>query len=377
MAGIKDLPCELIVMILLELDNIRALLPAILASRQFYGAYKTVPRLAFGIMQRQIGLDLLPYSIALSKANYCSLPTEEESPAIVADLLDTLLNEPKTLICNARGYPLGRLMEMGQMHDLVKNFANRFSSDAWSLMHRGQMDHLVLSLTEQHRFYEAFYRAELFLTVRRRAMELSWDYGHLVDTFFPRFPPWVLEQLACVCEYYERRLRESCHDILDLLQGDVYFRSLNDYMSSELGTEIHSPIKTWITEGIKFIHGLETTASLEDQRATLIRVLELEIDLFSFHGFLWLGRDAARGTPAWKQLRDFTTNELAVLKSKQGYDDVDEGPFVAWESSQNNGCETWVFAEEASLPRRYAYVLWDSARISQHSLLQIFAESTL
>ncbi|KAI1423574.1 hypothetical protein F5Y12DRAFT_798269 [Xylaria sp. FL1777] len=236
MPTITRLPCEVVACIFQKFDHIHCLLPSILTCRHFYSSYKESPSLALDILHCQIGQALLPYSIALFEASRMT-----RTRSSIQKLLDTLYNEPAVLPQRLLDIPLSGLIEMGDTHDLVKNFVDAFASDAWSLVlshipdhGHGQADSLVLSPTGRFRFYLAFYRVELFMRLFRddSTQVLGTFEDEQVDMFLSRPPPWVNEQLGCVHDYIEKgfsRASASRH----VLAHNIEFGELSiDYITN-------------------------------------------------------------------------------------------------------------------------------------------------
>ncbi|KAI0967016.1 hypothetical protein F4678DRAFT_447161 [Xylaria arbuscula] len=368
MATITRLPCEIIAGIFRKLDNIQSLLPSILTCRHFYLSYKESPSLALDILHHQIGPALLPYSIAVLEAS-CMARTRSS----IQQLLDTLHNEPAVLTRRLHDIHLSGLIEMGGTHDLVKNFADAFASDAWSLVlshslvqGQGQSDGLVLSPTEEFRFYRAFYRVELFLRLfRDDSIQVSSIFeDEQVDMFLSRHPPWVNEQLGCVHDYIEKRFSQASRDVL---AHDIEFGELSiDYITN--GPE--NPWKQrWISQGFGFIHKLEQATSYDEQQILLSSTsVSGQVEL---HEALTKSCESDDGN--YEILENYSQEEIKALEPRQDNEDEDDGPFIAWKPNHDHlPREAWVLMTDNAVLRRCAYVLWDAARIRRYNMLQIF-----
>ncbi|XDG07853.1 hypothetical protein ABKA04_007468 [Annulohypoxylon sp. FPYF3050] len=83
MASFTRLPCEIIISILSELNDVRFLLPSLLSCRHVYSCFKENPGVAAEILQRQIPPAIIPYSVAP--------PWEKEQLASVLEFLELKL----------------------------------------------------------------------------------------------------------------------------------------------------------------------------------------------------------------------------------------------------------------------------------------------
>ncbi|KAI1733360.1 hypothetical protein F4680DRAFT_464956 [Xylaria scruposa] len=367
MATIMKLPCEIITGIFRQLDHIRSLLPSILACRHFYLSYKESPSLALDILHHQISPALLPYSIAVLEA---SRMTRNRSS--IRQLLATLYNEPAVLTRRLHDIPLSSLIQMEVMHDLIKNFADAFASDAWSLLlshtpvqGQGQSDGFVLSPTEQFSFYRASYRVELFLRLFRgdSTQALSVFEDEQVDMFLSRHPHWVNEQLGYVHDYMEKRFSQASRNVL---AHDIEFGELSiDYITN--GPENHWK-QRWISQGLRFIQKLEQATSYDEQR-TLLSSTSVSGQV-KFHEALTKSCESDDGNH--EILENYSEEGVKALEPQQDNEDED-GPFIAWKSNHDHlPREAWVLMTDNAVLRRYAYVLWDAAGIQRYNMLQIF-----
>ncbi|KAI0555380.1 hypothetical protein F4679DRAFT_166559 [Xylaria curta] len=368
MTAITRLPCEIIAGIFRQLDHIQSLLPSILTCRHFYLSYKESPSLALDILHHQISPALLPYCIAVLEA---SRTTRKRSS--IQQRLDTLYDEPAVLTRRLHDIPLSGLIEMEVTHDLVKNFADAFALDAWSLLlsHRpvqgqGQSDGLVLSPTEQFRFYRALYRVELFLKLFRGdpTQVSSLFEDEQVDMFLSRHPPWVNEQLGCVHDYIEKRFSQASRDVL---AHDIEFGELNiDYITN--GPE-NQWKQRWISQGLRFIQKLEQATSHDEQQTLLSSAsVSGQVELHDA-----LTKSCGSDDGNHEILENYSEEEIKVLELWQDNEDEDDGPFIAWKSNHDHlPREAWVLMTDNAALRRGAYVLWDADRIQRYNMFQIF-----
>ncbi|KAI1277695.1 hypothetical protein F5Y07DRAFT_398248 [Xylaria sp. FL0933] len=360
MAPIMKLPCELIVGVFRELGN-ESLLSAILTCRHFYLSYKEYPSLPYQNLRRQVGSALLPYAAAVAEAPY--LASDQSS---IDRLLNVLYNQPDNLASLLKQFPLTGLVEVGRTHDLVKDFADPFAQGAWNYLSPSCQEDVVLSSTEEFRLYRAFYRVELFFRLfRSDSSQLSDElYETQVDSFFSRHPPWINEQLGCVHDCLEERFSRVLGDALrhDIAMGNL---SMN-----ALGLLTNRPfIESGISQGMDFIHKLESASSHEERLAMLKPVFTAcKADL---RGCLIMS--CGSYTPVDVNLEDYSEEELEALVPREDDEDIDEGPFTAWEFMHSNlPSILWVLQEDFAFIRECAYVFWGEARIEEHQLLRYF-----
>ncbi|KAK4097338.1 hypothetical protein N658DRAFT_292857 [Parathielavia hyrcaniae] len=226
MVLITQLPCEIIAEILLNLDHLRFLPPALLACRHFYASYKESHGIAASILRRQIAPGLLPYAVAVLEAS--RLPrrfTFSTFTNSFRSLLDELYDRPARLADRLPVLPMNLMRKMSRTHDVIHAFAIDFATRALDgISARAEKTgnsasgEVALSPSEYFRFCRALYRVELFYT-------MFWDGPPAVSInkanwFFFRHPPWENEQIGCIHVYLQTRLVEASRDVVE---HDVLF----------------------------------------------------------------------------------------------------------------------------------------------------------
>ncbi len=202
MPSITELPCEIVGIILRNLDHLRFLPPALLACRHFSTSFKESHGVEASILRRQITPALLPHAVAVMEAS--RLPRPLDASFVVA-LLDELYRSPARLAAHVSGLPPPVLRSMSRKHDAIHAFATGFATSAWHRISPSATASVVLSPTEYFRFCRAFYRIELFYALFRDSeFELSTNL-----LFFWRHHPWENEQLASGYEYLEERFAQG------------------------------------------------------------------------------------------------------------------------------------------------------------------------
>jgi len=201
MPSITELPCEIVAMILGNLNHPRYLSPALLACRHFYTSFKESHGVQASILRRQITPALLPHAVAVMEASRLPRPLVDSS---LLGLLDGLYRSPAHLAARVRALPTPVLLNMSRTHDAIHALATHFATSAQERISNGTTS-TALSPTEYFRFCRAFYRVELFYTIFRDGGFDDW----MKPWFFSRHPPWENEQLASVYEYLEERFAQG------------------------------------------------------------------------------------------------------------------------------------------------------------------------
>lgn len=203
MPMINDFPLEIVALILGRLDNIRFLLPALLACQHFSAAYREQSGLRQCILQRQIGKELLPDAIAVHLLR--SLEAGEAAKA-THEVMEMLYSAPARLKGRMKDMSLLEMTRIGRRHEVVRDLATDFANAAWSLMSR---EPLIFSDLEHLRFCRAFYRFDILCTLlhqsgnEQNAMDIP--RGPKIE-LLARHPPWENEQIVSVHDFMEDRL---------------------------------------------------------------------------------------------------------------------------------------------------------------------------
>ncbi|KAI1742042.1 hypothetical protein F4680DRAFT_464300 [Xylaria scruposa] len=339
---VTDLPCEVIIAVFKQLGHIQFLLPCLLTCRHFYHSYKANPRLAIGIIKRQVGPALLAYSIAVQEAG----PHAQLS---ATELLEILRNKPDILIDRLRDYPLTSLVQLGHTHDLVEKYANEFAEEAWGSTDKPVLqpidrfpfgDLLYLSPAEEFRFYRAFYRHELYV---RFFLEDNPQVMQLIKRFFRGHSPWENEQLICVYDYLHSR--QGISSIINNAGLTRHWR--------------YGEKQFWISRGLSLFNQLENVTSYKELQLILeSNAPDLgQIRYPSIHGHS--SDEAAESRHYYKSRGSLT----ALDKDKE---DRDEGPVTIWKELPSYGNKA---------NRLCAYVLWDLTRIQKYDMLNFFLDN--
>lgn len=208
MAPITQLPCEIVVSILRELDNLSSLLSSLLSCRYVYESFKESPGLIAEIVERQITPALAPYAVATEEAERL----KPHTGTAICRMVKTLHERPSDLANRLPTMAIPTLVALGRKHDLIHGLVAEFSGAAWARLTNDDKftasGRLSLSPAEYTRFCRAFYRFELFFNLFRRPYSASLENLHenTSEWFFSKHTPWENEQIAAINDFMELKL---------------------------------------------------------------------------------------------------------------------------------------------------------------------------
>ncbi|KAI1077085.1 hypothetical protein F5B20DRAFT_553159 [Whalleya microplaca] len=381
MPQLTSLPCEVIAIILGDLDNLQDLMPVLLSCRHVHSSFlESKSRILRTIVQRQVTPDLLPYSMAVAEAYEVSRQpgpvTDAWETAALASakrVLDPLFNEPSQLASQLRSLPADRVIKMGLMHNMVTRWANDFAADAWSLLgtnpgvSASALGSLSLSPTEHFMFRRAFYLMELFITLFPGIDE---KHGH---HFFSELAPWEIEQLVCVHDFLEKKFRQAS---LEFMMHDVGFWKLGvDYLS--LGSD-NDCVQDWLSQGLEFVDRIANEENYERKRDLLWKTIisDSSRKLYIQSSLM----DALWGRNNFGSLAEYREHKMEAKTPRHALynHDVNAGPRTTWvwlvnheEDSFTHSSSRQPGLDSAGL-KEQGYVMWDLDRIRRYDLLRMF-----
>ncbi|KAB5536280.1 hypothetical protein GE09DRAFT_345103 [Coniochaeta sp. 2T2.1] len=241
MAAFKDLPIEILGIILKNLDSIESLDHAAITCRMFNSALKEASGVEFAIIRNNIPYELLPPALALASAERGPHGLFTHIGARKAILQD-LYNQPSVFLdrLKALGRHDIRLMcrKLVARHNIIKQWAADLASNAWKHVARllpEEQRILDLSPTEHVRNCRAFYRVELWHKLFYPGPpdgRLSFQYPVWFEDneyFFAPCPPWEIEQLCCIYQFLDLKLTEGTSEVVahDVVFGHMamgYYR---------------------------------------------------------------------------------------------------------------------------------------------------------
>ncbi|KAI0163987.1 hypothetical protein GGR57DRAFT_498075 [Xylariaceae sp. FL1272] len=364
MSKFTDLPCELIVIVLKQLNSFDDLRSLLLTCRHVYLSYKEVSTsaIARAILQQQTGPVFLYYAIAVHEATWTPSPSP---PMTCVELLDALNDKTDALLHRMHAYPLATLARLGHTHSLIEKHVERFASAARRFLtqptyrpwdrHMSAFCSHSLSPTERFRICRAFYRFELFVTVFR--VIVGHEDHDLEELFFSRYSYQEMEQFACI---YDFLYYEWCRVLLKVV------RSRSELQAVGIMQEPYKQLKPfareyWITQGLRFMNKVENTASLEDVQALMKSAVDPQ------------NREYRFTMQSIDELGDYL--HYGQMKSTVlDAEDDDEGPLTTWSSlserREQHGFEDWNDENEAN--RLSAWVFWDLAHMEKYQMVDFF-----
>ncbi|KAK1490436.1 hypothetical protein CTAM01_10725 [Colletotrichum tamarilloi] len=371
---ITNLPCEIVVEILGQLDKIQDLKAPLLSCRLFYNAYTQRPRLAQQIVRKQIPTQLLPYAVALIYAprarkfaltfNALNLTREDADTLVFSSTFEGAVASTRCF----QTFSLPHLLAMEAAHELIAEFASHFAEKAWTAVSDTLNDttstnsmpsHLDLSQKEWLRFCRCFYRVELYhglftmygsdeaRNVHMTQGDVSLESGvqfknrgrlNLEACMLADLALWEVEQLGAAMEYLGDRFVAAAAGALanDVVEhrGLVYLRSLEKKSYVEKSDLLHSEPRMFLS------------------------YLYLELRLLH-HVHKSEARHNTKLDASWQELN------LSDI-------DGDEGPRKALD------CIAPHHVMEIGLEglRERAYVFWDQERLEKYDFFSVISSST-
>ncbi|KAI9873323.1 MAG: hypothetical protein M1830_000545, partial [Pleopsidium flavum] len=220
--SLEKLSPELQTLVLLQLPSLQSLHSLIRASPQYYQVFAaSKERILSAVIKRIIHPDALPDALAAVKASFFEPrgPKRETVLSFMESIRhDRKIDHSKKLL------PLSTSISLCQLHRSIEYLVYDFTQrtipilkqyvQTLGLTHRSEASEgegPPISSIEEERLQRAFYRVELyghlFYTDRdaREGMR-ALEQAH---TFLAEFPPWQIEELACIRDYISRRLAEA------------------------------------------------------------------------------------------------------------------------------------------------------------------------
>ena len=230
---LDGLPPEIQVLILLQIATIQDLRSLIYASAQYYGAFKvTREKVMSAVLHRTVLPSALSNALSTVKIIACHKSRNRDKEQVL-DFINTF-KEDRTTDDTTKTIPLSLSLPLCQLHRSVEYFVHDCSKLWLPLLHARSLamkpnldsttvDNLEiapLSLSEEARLQRALYNFEFYCQIFH-STELSIedplfkaiDQSHI---FLAELPPWQVEELACICDYFHCRLR----DIFDRVEDD-------------------------------------------------------------------------------------------------------------------------------------------------------------
>ena len=241
---LEKLSVELQTLILLQVATTQDLHSLIRASPQYYQVFRfSKERILSAVLHQMI----LPAALsnALSTIKAMRLDIEHSDKEKVMECLDNFKEDQDT-DHTTRKIPLSMSIPLCQLHRSVEYFIRDCSKRWLSALQAcsriigpmsdaeiGAIPEKPLSLIEEARLQRALYRFEFYCQIyspqRLSLWSISKQLFSAVDQshdFLSQFPPWQVEELACIRDYIHDRLR----DVFDRLEDDFVLSVIvNDF----------------------------------------------------------------------------------------------------------------------------------------------------
>ncbi|KAI1739117.1 hypothetical protein F4680DRAFT_449223 [Xylaria scruposa] len=324
--SIIQMPRNILVEILKNINNISQLLPTLLAHRCFLDAFTSCPGIAETIIRRQIHPQLLPLAIANIEASHKTYTHRDidevkrlyldvfEKPERFTDRIDASnLTNPM---------PTSDLIQMGRIYGAIGDIVARFIRDAVKLITRmGPGRIFRQSESESLRFYRAFYRLELFFNLCRGDDALDRLFLRSRSCFFLLLhPPWELGQMLCVYTYLD-----WCFTLMGAKRVQPREIGLSNDDPLARDNMRRRWIDIWISQGLEFWLLVKDADSHEDRLALLASVIKRK---YVFFYEMYLNYfPASRLFSPWL---NFVPNPVEVNVPITPYEDSDPGPPTIW-----------------------------------------------
>ncbi|KAI5457634.1 hypothetical protein BGZ63DRAFT_427671 [Mariannaea sp. PMI_226] len=371
MAVILNLPCEIIAMILRNLESVRDLVSPVLTCRHFYYSFLAHPDILANLMRDTIPENLLRYSVAAAEAmHYADSPSDDT----VAEFVDALLHHTDQATGKLRSLPLGRALKMEQTYTVVDALVHDFASEDWKRFSGSNSEMAQdsqLSGAEYFRFCRTFYRLEMYIGLFRDKGSHSSSSQRINNReyllYLSRLSPWEHEQLISVYDYLEVHFLRACRDILfhDVEVG----KHMLDFLNSGTGW-----IQWSISQGLEFVYKL-IHESCYDKKLAMLRSTftsprgTLRV---AFEEYLMKAQDEMENNNnPW--LMNLTVDDIKSLAPCADREDTDDGPLAAWRYGHRSwAVGGWSMLTENAGLRERAYVFWDLQRIERWKLLSLY-----
>ncbi|KAI8948488.1 hypothetical protein F4801DRAFT_556711 [Xylaria longipes] len=350
---IKELPVELLRMILGVLPDVPSLHAAVLSCSMFYRAFlEAETSITTQVLLNQIDVDVVAEATIASKS--ALLRPHDPDPKSREAILDFVAQNLQQRPAPPTAWSLQKALHLGRLHFHVDALAKKFVATTLSRHPLNQSSHLV---TDQEicRIERALYRFEIYCNLFREVSDVgSPIYDEQGSLYFAHFAPYENEQLGCIHDFLIRAITPAFNDVAE---HDVSWGAWNvDYIF-----DLDSPWAQYILSlGLQKLCEISSAETYEER----YRALDATKCPSVTPSFLHEGFEIASERNNDVFLEDLTPeNETLHIKSPF-FKDPDPGPLDAWrwahlEETRSN----WVYQEDRKELREWGYVIWDRVRL--------------
>ncbi|MCJ1356709.1 MAG: hypothetical protein MMC33_006704 [Icmadophila ericetorum] len=391
MAPLTSLPVELKQIIYFHLSDALSISALSQTCIAFHLALPGIEqRLLSKIVQDSVPTALLSIAIDVADAARLTKPWNRNG---VRRILDRLF-EYKT----STDWTLSRAIFIARLHEDISFFTVDFATTALDNLKNGLPADLMLAplcSSETHRIMRTLYIFELYRCLFRHHKFITPGHARFSALeqrllFFERFPPWQLEQLACIHDYLLRYISPAVEDVARhdivwgkqrigylaanskhkqhfLSMGLTYIRKAGAAISyDERHTLLHSAAISKQVAGSdpKFLH-----ASMTSCTNKTILTTASAVDKYTHFGHFSID-----------QVRISTLEKGGMKPNVQNHltGDNDYGPLLAWWRfhRERSWCTPVCYSNESAKLRRMGYVMWDceKAEVSDAVSLSYWGE---
>ncbi|KAI9753605.1 MAG: hypothetical protein M4579_005069 [Chaenotheca gracillima] len=378
----QDLAFELQRMILYSICDIDSLRSIIHASPECHHIYAMERR---KILATTLARDLISDEVildALSASRSLPLRSETTTKPQVQEFVRSYRQDREKYVADLEILHIDDLTHLGGLHGNVRfvtTYFYQYTLDAIPHYVEPIGHERAISRTELIRIYRAFYRFETFCNAFdfRRQLDSyhddqydTWrkiDARDRADWFLSIFPPWEVEEIACVRDYIFNLYKEGYREIAEDLMRRGYPRPL------ETGKEFYSDEETELNNclndveqddraeyclgsGILFLRRFLSSANFEQRRNLLLYGRGVTL--------ADLSETLTEPSSDVIYCNVHDTDERPLHFTEDGH-----GPNVGWTWS-NRDLVMSNYNHYLTEPlRKWAYVMWDYQRLSELGVL--------
>lgn len=387
-ACLENIPVELRLCILLNLEEIASLRALMHASPLYHRAYSSQHRLVLSkILFYRASPDVLVDALTAVRSPGIRRREKGDDTRAVGELLDTYKAHRGVTALTFGNLPLDEIVSLAQLHGVIESVVQLFcewASSAHSSSGEAMTLRVPLSSSEKRRFQRALYRFEIFCRLFRSPYEFGdspFDTMDQSHRFLALFPPWEVKEIACVRDYfiytyhqmfkrYEEELIESWESDSDAedyvvgsrLQhnGTVLMRVVNNSkrLITTLDTSLPFYEENCMTHGLAFL--LKASRATQPEQFKILRGQLNDVESFLSQTLIEPPYDFSYPGAAY---RAWTAQEEIRLSN-----DFDS-PNAAWTWATGNKVEIFYAEYNKEVLRRWAYVMWDRPKLEQWGIL--------
>lgn len=365
-ASLEGLAFELKFEILQRLTDLPSLDAIVHASPSYHRAHVTRRHSILAkVVSRDIGPNILLEAHALAMA----LTTNNKDGSEIRRFLEeykSTRTEPASV--SIERFPLTHIATLSRVQYAVRFASKDFCQATLSrhpLSSEKEEDIPPLSTNEARRINRAFYRFEIFCTIFSQPgfkVKRKLDCMDMCHLFLNQFPPWEVEEIACIRDYiigrYAQLFAKHEHELpRHPSQGPPEDSSGDDMPFEDIMLEHYQ--ERCMSHGLSFLRRISQASTFEQVRM-------LRKNLIDTHFFLTRTLEEEPYDYVYRtNAFDDWVNKLPL----RFVDDCD-GPNAAWTWSNGDMVELFPFQPSKENPRKRGYVMWDKERLDRWGVLE-------